>query len=168
MEQFGQIESKSHDERLKELEGLFEGLSDKDKKKLKKLKLKRAKVSKGKIKKGWVGCIRISENGVMSGEKVKIDGSAFSMKDGTYHATDGREVLMWEGKIPVIVQQSWKVNPINFAKKDGDEDETYGQDYVFIKMKKDLIKGKGKGGSIWWIVGIGIVAYIVISQLHLI
>lgn len=159
-------EPETYKDRLTKLESQLEGLSEKDKKKLKKLKLRRAKVSKGRIKKGWIGCIRIGESGTMSGEKVKVEGSAFSMKDGTYHATDGRETLMWEGKIPVVFQQSWKLNPISFTKKEGESDETYGQDYVFMRMKKDLIKGKHKGGgSLWWIIGGIIVVYLVLSQL---
>jgi hypothetical protein len=119
--------------------------------KVKVLKMpKKSKVRKAKIKKGWVGVIKISENGNISGEKVKVEDSAFKLKDGTYHATNGQEILMWEGKFPVIVQETKKLNPVRFNQG---ENETYGQKYVLATMLKDAIKVKGKGGGfIIWII----------------
>ena len=83
--------------------------------KLKNMKIPRkAKVRKGKIKKGWIGILKIDENGHISGEKQKIEDSTFQLKDGTYHSTDGREILFWEGKFPVIVQETKRTNPVRF------------------------------------------------------
>lgn len=116
---------------------------------------RKAKVRRGKIKKGWIGILRIDENNNISGEKVKIKGSVFDLKSGTYHATEGSEILFWNGKFPVLVQETKKLNPMKF---NGGKNETYGQPYVMAKMLKDTIKTKGKGlGNIviWIVVIIG-------------
>jgi hypothetical protein len=117
---------------------------------------RRAKVRKGKAKKGWVGIIKINETGIMLGEKVKVEDSAYITKDGIYHATDGREKIMWaaRGKMfPVYFQLANKINPINFF-SDNQTNETYGQKYIMAKMLKDTIKVKKgfNGGIIIWII----------------
>ena len=136
---------------------IYETIKSVDKKDVKKMKIfSKAKTNKSKIKKGWVGVLKISENGSISGEKVKIEGSAFDTKDKITHASDGREVLYWDGKYPVFVQKSWKINPENM-KKGEETNETYGQAYVKAKMLFDVLKGKTKG-NIKTIVIIGVIA----------
>ena len=129
--------------------------------KIKQLKLGKAKVRTGKIKKGWIGVLKVEENGNISGEKVQVQDFAFKLKNGTYHATDGRETVLWQGKFPVVVQQTWRLNPINFFKKEGEANETYGQKYVMAKMLKDaIIMKKGGGGNIIiWILVIGAIIF---------
>jgi len=125
------------------------------------LKLPRkAKVRRSKLKKGWMGVLKIDENGNLSGEKVKISGNSFKDKEGYYHATDAREILFWNGKFPILIQQSEKINPINLRLKKEEKNETYGQKYVMAKMMKDAILVKKKAGSIiiWILVIVG--AYI--------
>lgn len=133
---------------------LYEAINKSNKKKIKLPR--KAKVRKGKLKKGWVGILKIDENGNISGEKQQIEDSTIKLKDGTYHATDGREVLFWEGKYPIIVQEVTQENPINFLDK---ENRTYGQKYIMAKMLKDaIIKKKGGGSLILYIlVGAGII-----------
>ena len=121
--------------------------------KTKKIKLKKAKVKKRRIKKNWIGILRIDENGNISGERQKVEDMTFKLKNGTYHTTNGDEVLFWEGKYPVIVQPTWKLNPITLRKDVDTNNETYGQKYVMARMLKDVILTKGKGASmIIWIV----------------
>jgi hypothetical protein len=128
--------------------------------KTKELKIpRRAKVRRGRVKKGWIGIIKINENGNISGERTKVEGGVFQLKkEGTYHATDGREIRYWNGKFPVLFQPTWRINPINFGEDIKNENETYGIKYVQAKMLKDTIKAKGKGmGSIiiWILVAVG-------------
>ena len=120
--------------------------------KKKKIKLpNRAKVKRGKIKKGWVSILRIDENGNISGEKQRINGSVYELKDGNLHSTDGSEILFWEGKFPVMIQESKSLNPVKF---NSGENQTYGQKYVKARMLADTIKVKKgfNGGIIIWIV----------------
>lgn len=133
---------------------------EKEEEKKKKIKLSRkAKVRKRKIKKGWMGVLVIDENGNIHGEKQKVAGFSYNTKDGLYHASDGREILFWEGKFPVILQPTWKNNPI-LIRKDNDKNETYGQPYIKAKMLADLIKVKSGGGKIIiWILIIGALGY---------
>lgn len=139
------------------LNSIEQKLDSEGREKPKKLKIPRgAKVSKGMIKKGYIGIIKVDENGNLTGEKQKLAGSSYRTKDGLYHASDGREIGFWEGKHPVIIQPSWKVNPIDLRKSNGEDNETYGQDYVMAKMLKDVIVKKPLGGGgflIWIIVG---------------
>ena len=127
----------------------------------KKLKiLRKAKVRGRKAKKGWMGILKVDENGNIVGEKQRIDDSVFVTSDGKYHATrHGEEVLMWDGKFPVLIQQSWKETPVNLRKGEFSKDETYGQKYIMARMLNDTIKVKNKmGGSIilWIILGVGV------------
>ena len=142
--------------------------ADKDEKSKKKaIKLiKKAKVRKRKIKKGWVGVLKIDENGNISGEKEKIIGGTIKSSEGTYHATDGREILFWQGKFPVIIQPSWKKNPL-MVKKENEVNETYGQKYIMARMMVDTIKVKTGGGAkaILWIAGLAIAGYIAYTLL---
>lgn len=122
--------------------------------KTKKVKIPRkAKVRKRKLKKGWIGVLSIDENRNISGEKQKIVGSAYVDKNGLYHATDGREILFWEGKFPVIIQPSWKTNPLQLN-PENEKNETYGDKYKMAKMLADTIKVKAKkaGNIIIWII----------------
>lgn len=145
---------------------LFEVIEEGDKKAIKKLKLKgKAKVKKGKLKKGWIGILRVDRNGNISGEKAPIEGNAFTQKDQLTHATEGGEILWWEGKFPVIIQPTWKNNPVNIEEAYEDKkNETYGQLYIKAKMLKDVIKPKRQGSTIWWIIGLVIVVYFVYSK----
>lgn len=138
-------------------------------KKIRKKKMKvmrKAKVNRSKKKKGFIGIIKIEENGNLSGEKVKVEDFTYKLKKGNYHATDGSEKVWWNGKFPVLFQPTWKLNPINFKRLEGEKNETYGQKYVMATMKKDLIKVKSKAGNllIWIIVIIaGVVGYSLIK-----
>lgn len=150
-------EQKSVLEKLKELEQFKEDVeSGKKKKRKKKLKIPRkAKVRRGKLKKGYIGVLKIDENKNLSGEKVKIEGSAFQTKDELYHATDGSELFFWEGKYPILIQPTWSNNPMGINPKN-EKNETYGQPYIKAKMHHDAIKDKKKKGGniiIWIIVG---------------
>ena len=132
--------------------------------KKKRIKIPRkAKVRRGKIKKGWIGIIKIAENGNISGEKQKLIDSSIRLKDGTYHTSDGREVLFWEGKYPVLIQPTWKNNPI-MIKKDEEKNETYGQKYIRARMISDTIKvKKERAKALIWLIGLGIAGYIAYS-----
>jgi len=139
----------------KKVDTIFEKLNPEyPKKKSKKIKIPRkARVRKGKAKRGWIGILRVDENNVITGERQKIEDSAFTLKGGTVHATNGQEVLFWNGKYPVIVQETKSRNPKKF--NDGDN-QTYGQKYILAKMLKDAIKVKTNSGSIIiWILIIG-------------
>ncbi len=145
-------------ERVKAVEELKEELENKKNRK-KKIKLPSKAKTKGmKAKKGYVGILRISENGVITGEKVKIEGSAFNESSGKYHATDSREILLWQGKYPILVQKTWRKNPENFRKAENEKDETYGQDYIKARLIRDTIKDvKPKGNIIIWIaIGVAV------------
>jgi len=142
---------------------LYAALSEANQPKKKKIKLPRkAKIKGRKLKQGWVGVLYIDENGNMRGEKTKIEGSSFEEnKDIRYHATDGREILFFEGKFPVIIQPTWKKNPL-LIRKDVEQNETYGQKYIKARLLSDVIKIKGKGPSLslLWIIGIIVVGYL--------
>jgi hypothetical protein len=136
-------EKESITEQLKKLK---EQLNEKDRG-MKKLRLPaRAKVKRGRLKKGWLGCGKIAENQNVSFEKIKIEGGAFKTSDGTYHATDGREVLFYQGKYPIIFQEEKRINPKNF-KFNESENQTYGQKNVMAMMLRDTITLK-KGGNL--------------------
>jgi len=128
--------------------------------KTKKIKIPRkAKVRKRKIKKGWIGILKIDENGNISGEKQKIAGFTYKTKDGLYHTSDGREILFWQGKFPIVLQPSWMINPIEI-RKDIKNNETYGQPYVQARMMQDTIKTKKSfGKGLIWILIIGVIGY---------
>lgn len=150
------MEEKNLTEQVKEIHEL---LSKADKKKNLKL-MRKAKVRKSKLKKGWIGIIKVSENGNLSGEKVQIEDFAYQLKKGNYHASDGSEKVWWNGKHPVLIQPTWKINPLDLRKKDGEKNETYGQKYVMAKMMKDAIKVKSKAGNIIVWVLIAIAAFV--------
>jgi hypothetical protein len=139
-------------QRLNQLENAGKVIKTKDMKLIRK-----SKVNKRKIKKGWVGVLRIDENGNISGEKQKVEDMTVKLKDGTYHATDGREILFWEGKFPVVFQPNWMANPIQIRKDIPMNNETYGQKYIMARMLKDAIvlKNKGSMSIIIWILIIG-------------
>lgn len=135
---------------------------------------RKAKVNKRRIKKGWVGILRVDENGNLTGERTKIEGSAYKLKSKTYHAigdgdseTNGREILFWQGRYPIFVQESKKLNPIKF---NGGKNETHGQDYVMSLMSKDALKPEKKGlggGTIFiWIVVIAVAFFIIKSLIE--
>lgn len=142
---------------------LYDEFSEKNKKKLKIPR--KAKVSKGRIKKGWVGILRIDENNVITAEKQKIQDSTYLSKEETYHATDGREILLWEGKYPIIIQPSWKTNPLHI-RKGNDTNQTYGMKYIMARMHLDTIKLKNKQAmGLATIIGLAIAAYVGYSLL---
>lgn len=128
-------------------------LSEKEKKKLDKemrktLKIPRkAKTSKMRRKKAWCGVIFLNENRNTKGEKVQLEGGTYKTKDGNYHVTNGSELIFWEGKYPLLWQRYDKLNPINLVAKEGDKNEIYGQDLIKLRMKRDAIKEKKKGGG---------------------
>jgi len=123
--------------------------------KKKKLRLpRRSKIRRRKLKRGYIGILKIDENRNITAEKQRIYGSSFKDKDGLYHSTDGREILFWQGKFPLLIQPSWKNNPLNLN-PETEKNETYGQPYIKAKMLADTIKVKAKGGSIiiWILIG---------------
>lgn len=119
--------------------------------------IRKAKVNARKIKKGWIGILKIDENGNISGEKQRVEDMTIKLKDGVYHATDGREILFWDGKIPIVFQPSWRANPLRIREDIPMSNETYGQKYILARMLKDAIvmKNKGSMGIIIWILIIG-------------
>ncbi len=155
-----EVKEKNLSEKVEEVHEFIEAIKNGTiKKKILKLPRK-AKVKKRKLKKGWVGILKIDENGNISGEKVQIHGSAFDLNRETFHATDGRELLHWQGKFPVFLQRTWKKNPLNVRLQDGEKNETYGQKPIMAKMIGDAIKPKkSAGGIIVWILGV-VAAYI--------
>lgn len=141
-------------EQLRELKEFKQRtLAGKTKKRESKIPRK-AKVTKRKLKKGWIGILKIDENRNVSMEKQRVSGFAYLTKDGLYHTTDGREILFWNGRFPVVIQPSWKNNPIKLA-PETEQNETYGQPYIKAKMLADTIKVKKKGGNIiiWILIG---------------
>ena len=103
---------------------------------IKKRKLKiprRAKIRRGKLKKGWIGIIKIDENGNLSGEKQKLEDSTIRLKDKTYHALDGSEIGLWEGKFPVAIIKTWKKGDIMYSPD--------GKPYLSLKMMISLCFG---------------------------
>ena len=128
--------------------------------KTKKLKIPRkCKVKKRKLKKGYIGILRVDENNNVTPEKQRVYGSSYRDKEGFYHATDGREILWWMGKFPILIQPSWKNNPLNINSKE-EKNETYGQPYIKAKMLADTIKVKSKGGNvIIWVLIVGAVLF---------
>lgn len=150
-----QPEKKSLKEQVEELKR-FQKKMDSKKDKKKKIRLSSKSKTRGmKLKKGYIGVLKVDENRNITGEKVRINGSAFSTKDGKYHATDGREIFFFEGRYPIIIQPSWKKNPLLVDPK-SEENETYGQEYMMAKMLQDTIKVKKKSGNIiiWILVGV--------------
>jgi len=139
---------------------LYEVLKDTKKQKIKLPR--KAKVSRRKQKQGYVGILYIDENGNIYGEKQKIEGSVLRENRAIrYHATNGKEILFWEGKFPIVLQPTWKINPLDI-RKDTNKNETYGQPYIMARMLKDMIVLKKKGGlSILAIIGLVIGGYIV-------
>lgn len=113
---------------------------------------RKARVRSGKLKKGYIGVLKIDENGNISGEKVKLSGDAFDIKENTWHSTDGKEILFWQGKYPIILQPTWSKNPIN-VREEKPKNETYGDKAIMAKMIKGvLVKNKKKGGFVIWII----------------
>lgn len=155
-------------DKVDETYSILKSLKEKDKRKLrKKLKVpRRAKVSKSKMKKGYTGILFLNENRTISGEKVKLDGGTYKTKDDNYHVTDGHELVFWDGKFPILWQRYDKLNPTNLFAKEGDENEIYGQDMIMLRMKRDLIKEKKKGGGMsWiWLLVIGVAGYFVLKM----
>lgn len=153
------MEEKSLTERMEIIEQALNGV---DKKKIKQMRLPaKAKVKGNRVKKGWLGCAKIGRNGALTFERIQIDEGAFTTSDGSYHVTDGREILLWKGKFPIIFQEEAKKNPFNFQFNTG-HDETYGDKLILAKMLKDSIKIK-KGGNmspIIVIVIIGVILFI--------
>jgi len=141
-------------------------LLENDPKKVKKIKIPRkAKVSKRKIKKGWLGVLKIHENRNITAEKIKIEGGAFNTSDGTYHASDGSEIFFFEGKFPVLIQPTWKKNPLKID-MNNEKNETYGQHHIMTLMLNNQIDIKKKslaGNPLVWIVVAGIAFFIIKS-----
>lgn len=150
-------ERKSLKEQVDELKNFKDKLTSGRDRKINLRLSSKAKVRGSRLKKGYVGVLKIDENRNITGEKVRIEGSAFNTKEGTYHATDGREIFFFEGRYPVIIQPSWKKNPLSIDPK-SEVNETYGQKYMMAKMLQDTIKVKKKSGNIiiWIIIGVAV------------
>jgi len=141
------------------VDALFDTMIEANKKKMKIPR--KAKVSKGQMRKGWIGVLYVDENRVLKAEKMKLDGNVIrEKKDIRYHATNGKEILFWEGKHPVIIQKTWKVNPEEFN-KEVEDNETYGQKYIMARMLADVIKVKKAAGfGLVGVVGLAIAGYL--------
>jgi len=125
----------------------------------KNLKLQRkAKTSKNRRKKSWCGVLFLNENRTIQGQKVLLEGGTYKTKDGNYHVTDGSELAFWDGKFPLLWQRYDKLNPTNLFPTEGEKNEIYGQDSVMLRMKRDIIKEKKKGGGMSILVMMGILA----------
>jgi len=131
----------------------------------KKLKLPRkARVGKLRKKKGYCGILFLNENKIIQGQKVKLEGGTYRTKDDNYHVTNGSELISWEGKFPILWQRHDKLNPSNILSKEGDN-EVYGQNLIMLRMKKDLVKEKKKGGmSMLYIILLLVGGYFVIKM----
>lgn len=167
--EFKENKEPSLKEKTDKMYSFFEKLSEEDEKKLKKqikkLKIpRRAKVSKSRMKKGYCGVLFLNESRTIRGQKVKLEGGTYKTKDNNYHVTDGHELIFWEGKYPVLWQRYDKLNPTNLVPKEGDKNEIYGQDLIRLRMEKDVLKEKKKGGmSIIYIVLILIAGYFLVK-----
>lgn len=122
--------------------------------------LRKAKVKRGKLRKGYMGIMKIDENRNMSLEKQRVSGSAYRTEDGIYHATDGRELIWFMGKYPIVIQPSWRNNPLLITPSE-EKNETYGQPYIKAKLLADTIKVKAKASKsiIFWIIGIAVAVF---------
>ena len=113
--------------------------------KVKDLRLpNRAKVRGSRAKKGWLGVLVVDENGNIHGAKIQLKDSAFKLKDGTFHSSEGKEKLLWNGRFPVIIQSAKRINPVDFSKE---ENQTYGQKYIMAKMLGGLVMSKKKAAG---------------------
>jgi len=121
---------------------------------------RKARVRKSKIKKGWVGVIKIDENGNISGEKQRLEDSTIRLKDKTYHAIRADEVGLWQGKFPVVIQPTWRINPLSI-RQGNEKNETHGQKYIMARMLGDTIKVKAAamGKGLLYLVIAGVVGY---------
>ena len=131
--------------------------------KKKKINLGKAKVKGSKLKKNWIGVLKVDENMVGNLTKVQLDGNSFDFNHETYHAIDGSEVILINGKYPLIVQPTWRKNPLQI-RKDGEVNETYGQEYIKAKLLKDVIKVKKPAGSGLIIILVGAVVLFVVGK----
>lgn len=147
------MEEKNLVEKVDELSKVLNPSNKKERRKSLRI-IRKAKASKSRRKKGYIGIIKITENGNLSGERVKISDFTYKLKKGNYHVSNGEEKLWWNGKYPVLFQQTWKLNPINLRIKEGEKNETYGQKYVQARMIADTIKMKSKTGNllIWVLI----------------
>lgn len=158
-----EIERPNEPSMAQKVNEIYSVLKDSNKKQIKMPR--KAKIKGMRNKKGWKGVIYIDENGTIRGEKEKLDDSVFREKRSIrYHATDGSETLFWEGKYPVILQPTWRKNPINIRKEFGEKNQTYGQKYIMARMLADVIKIKSKGAGLLWIIGLAIGGYLLYSM----
>lgn len=146
------------------IDKIYSTIESGDKKIIKKLKIpRRAKVSKSRMKKGWVGFLFINEANNIRGEKTKVDGGTYVLKDGNTRYTNGKELIWWEGKHPIFFQRYDKANPENLFNP-APINQVYGQDQIKARMKKDIIKPTGKGGmSILYIIAIVVGGYFIVK-----
>lgn len=120
--------------------------------KVKELRIpNRAKVRGSRAKKGWIGILVVDENDNIHGEKVQLKDSAYKLKDGTFHASTGKEKLMWNGRFPVMIQSAKRINPVDFS---SESNQTYGQKYIMAKMLGGMVisKKKAAGGLVILVV----------------
>jgi hypothetical protein len=151
------LQEKTMKEKVDDLYNIFQDTNVK-KKELKLLR--KAKVRKRKLRKGYIGIIRIDENMVASGEKAKIEESTCRTKDGTTHGFDATEMMMWNGKFPVLIQPTWKNSPLTIREKDG-KNETAIQKLIKLRILRDTIKETKEGGfGILWFLIAGIVLFV--------
>jgi len=166
MEEIKEIKDMSIKDKI---DTLYDTVIKEDKKKKdKKLRLpRRAKVSKRRSKRGYCGVLFVNETGNISGQKTKLEGGTYDTKDKNIHYTDGHEIMFWDGKFPVLWQRHDKLNPTNLFPKAGDKNEIYGQEYVKLRIKKDVIKDVKKAGGMSIIIMIAVVVggYFLIKML---
>lgn len=159
MADFDYLDDRKEPTLKEKVDKLYSVIESGDKKKIKKLKLPRkAKIGKSKLKKAFCGVLFVNENRTISGEQVQLEGGTYQTKDENYHVTNGNELFFWEGKYPVLWQRYDKLNPTNLLAKEDDKNEIYGQDLIKLRIKRDLIKEKGKMGMGWIKIVIFVVA----------
>lgn len=169
-EHFAQIPNKepSLKEKVDSMYSKLESLDKKQLDKISKIKIpRRAKVSKSRMKKGWCGVLFLNESRCIGGQKTKLEGGTYKTKDDGIHVTNGKELMFWEGKYPILFQRYDKLNPTNLFAKEGETNEMYGQDLVRLRYKQDLIKDVKKGGgmSIVIIIAVLVAGYFVVKML---
>ena len=149
-------------DKIDKLYSIFENEDKKNNKR--KLRVpRRAKVRRNRMKKGSCGILFLNENRTVQGEKVKLEGGTYKTKDKGYHVTNGKELIFWEGKFPLLWQRYDKLNPTNLFATEKETNQIYGQDLVMLRMKKDAINEKKKGKfSMIWIVLIVVAGYFLV------
>lgn len=111
----GGLKSQIADEVIKRI---VESQQKKGKSKEKKF-LKLKKISPAQLKKGYVNYILLRRNGYIDLLKAQVeDGAVFLKEARTFHKAEGMHIWNYKGKIPVIIQPEWSVEPLSITSVD--------------------------------------------------